>query len=194
VVRREAGLRAYLARVDGHTPDIRAIVPYNLRPLDQPLPPELGNKFGFVFLPLPVSIDDPLERLAELRRRMAAIKNSAEGVVTFEVLDLIGRMPYSVEHVIVDIFASKGTAVMTNVPGPMRSVFLAGRKVRGTIGWPPESGNIGLGVSIISYDGEVTVGLMTDTRLIPDPQRILDGVGRDLANLMRLCEAPVVQV
>jgi diacylglycerol O-acyltransferase / wax synthase len=185
-------LRAYLAREDGHAPDIRAIVPYNIRPLDQPLPAELGNKFGLVFLTLPVSVDDPRERLAELRRRMGAIKNSAEGVVTFEVLDLVGHTPYVVEQVIVDIFASKGTAVMTNVPGPRRPVYLAGRKLGGTIGWPPESGNIAMGVSIISYDGSVIVGLMTDTRLVRDPQSILDQVKVELDELMRWCTLSIV--
>lgn len=184
-------LRSYLAREDGHAPDIRAIVPYNLRPLDQPLPADLGNMFGLVFLTLPVSVDDPRERLAELRRRMAAIKSSAEGVVSFEVLDLVGHVPNSIEHVIVDVFAAKGTAVMTNVPGPRQPVYLAGRKVSGTIGWPPESGNIAMGVSIISYDGGVTVGLMTDTRVVRDPQRILDQVVVELDNLMRLCVASV---
>lgn len=182
-------LRSYLAREDGHAPDIRAIVPYNLRPLDQPLPADLGNRFGLVFLSLPVSRDDPRERLAELRRRMETIKHSPEGVLTFEILDLIGHTPYGVEQVIVDVFAAKGTAVMTNVPGPTHAVYLAGRKVRGTIGWPPESGNIGLGVSIISYDGDVTLGLLTDARLVRDPRRMLDEMQQELRDLERLCHA-----
>lgn len=186
-------LRAYMVYSDGHAPDIRAIVPYNLRPLDQPLPAELGNSFGLVFLTLPVSIEDPGERLAELRRRMDAIKQSAEGIVTFEVLDLVGRTPYRLEQVIVDIFAGKGTAVMTNVPGPSRSIFLAGCKVGGTIAWPPESGNIAMGVSIISYAGEVTIGLMTDTGLVADPQGILDRVGLELDDLMGRCLATIAR-
>jgi WS/DGAT/MGAT family acyltransferase len=181
-------LRAHLARTDGHAPDVRAIVPYNIRPLDQPLPPELGNKFGLVFLSLPVSVDDAVERLLEQRRRMNAIKHSAEGVVSFRVLDLVGYTPYTVEQVIVDLFAAKGTAVMTNVAGPRQPVFLAGREVRGTIGWPPESGNLGLGVSIISYNGNVTLGLMSDAGLVPDPGALLDAARRELDTLnARFC-------
>jgi WS/DGAT/MGAT family acyltransferase len=182
-------LRDHLIAKDGKAPDVRAIVPYNLRPLDKPLPAELGNKFGLVFLSLPVSVGERADRLAELRRRMDALKHSPEGVVVFGILDVIGHTPYSIEQIIVDIFSSKGTAIMTNVPGPRQPVFMAGRRVRGTIGWPPQAGNVGLGVSIISYDGEITVGLMTDDDLIPDPRPILDAVGRELDELMHLCNA-----
>ena len=186
-------LRAYLAREDGHSPDIRAIMPVNLRPLDEPLPAELGNRFGLAFLTLPVSIDDPQQRLAEVRRRSTAIKHSPEGLVTFEVLGVTGRTPYAVEQLIVDVFASKGTAVMTNVPGPRRAVFLAGRKVRGTIGWPPVSGNMSTGLSIISYDGELIIGLMTDTGLVPDPQFILAEIQREIADLLQVEDATTAQ-
>jgi hypothetical protein len=93
-----------------------------------------------------------------------------------------------VEQVIVDLFAAKGTAVMTNVAGPRQPVFLAGREVRGTIGWPPESGNLGLGVSIISYNGNVTLGLMSDAGLVPDPGALLDAARRELDTLnARFC-------
>ena len=166
-------LRGYLAREDGSAPDIRAILPVNLRPLDEPLSAELGNRFGLAYVSLPVSIDDPHERLVETCRRTTAMKHSAEGPVSFSILDLVGRTPYSVEQSFVDVFASKGTAVITNVPGPRRPVYLAGRRVRGTIGWPPESGNVGLGISIISYDGELTIGLLADEHLVHDPDGIL---------------------
>ena len=36
-------------------------VPYNLRPLEEPLPRELGNRSGLVYLTLPVGIADPAE-------------------------------------------------------------------------------------------------------------------------------------
>ena len=177
-------LRGYLAHEDGAAPDIRAILPVNLRPLDEPLSADLGNRFGLAYVSLPVSVDDPDERLAETCRRTTAMKQSAEGAVSFSILDLVGRAPYSVEQSFVELFASKGTAVITNVPGPRRAVYLAGRRVRGTIGWPPESGNIGLGVSIISYDGELTIGLLVDEHLVHDPDGILAAIGDQLRTIL----------
>ena len=38
--------------------DIHIMVPFNLRPLDQPLPRDLGNDFGLILLALPVGIED----------------------------------------------------------------------------------------------------------------------------------------
>lgn len=177
-------LRSYLTREDGQAPDVRAVMPVNLRPLNEPLPAELGNRFGLSYLQLPLSTDDPHERLAAVHRRAAAIKNSTEGAVTFTLLDLMGHTPYGFEQLLVDLFADKGTVVITNVPGPRQAVFLAGRRVRGTIGWPPESGNLGLGVSIISYAGELIIGLMCDIGLVRDPQFILGEITRALDKFM----------
>jgi diacylglycerol O-acyltransferase / wax synthase len=180
-------VRGHLARADGHAPDVRAVLPVNLRPVDEPLPAGLGNEFGLVFLQLPVSIDDPVQRLAEVRRRTAALKSSAEPAVTLRILGVTGHTPYEAQQLFVDIFTVKASAVVTNVPGPRQPVFLAGRRVRGTIGWPPESGHMGVGVSIISYAGEVIIGLMTDDRLIKDPRRILRETCEGLEQLQRVC-------
>jgi WS/DGAT/MGAT family acyltransferase len=177
-------LRTHLARHDGQAPDVRAVIPINLRPLDEPLPVELGNDFGLLFLQLPVSVDGSLARLAEMHKRTEQLKTSTEPVVSFAILDITGHTPYQAQQVFVELFAAKASAVMTNVPGPQRPVFLAGRRVRGTMGWPPESGRIGLGVSIISYDGEVRLGLMTDDRLVRDPRRLLADATAELDRLL----------
>lgn len=179
--------REHLLRTGTRVADVRAVVPFNLRPLDEPLPAELGNRFGLVFLSLPVSVDDPAERLHELHRRMEAIKASPEGAVAFGILDVVGRGPAQLERAVVELFGMKGTAVVTNVRGPATAVRLAGRRVAGTIGWPPESAGIGLGVSIISYAREVTLGLVADRRRVPDPDRMLADMTGELDLLMRLC-------
>ena len=63
---------------------------------------------------------------------------------------------------------------MTNVPGPPSALYLAGARLRQPLFWVPQSGDIGMGVSILSYDGKVQFGLMTDHKLVPDPQSIVD--------------------
>jgi hypothetical protein len=171
--------------------DIRAIVPFNLRPLDKPLPAELGNKFGLVYLSLPVTAADRHDRLREMSRRMTAIKHSAEGLVAYGILELIGLAPAAVENLAIDIFASKGTGVMTNVPGPRRTVTLAGVPLRGTIGWVPTSGELGLGVAIFSYAGDVTIGLCVDRGLVPDVRQLLDDIAAELEEILSAVEAPL---
>ena len=87
---------------------------------------------------------------------------------------------------IVDLFSGKGTAVMTNVPGPTEPVYLAGAPIRTVLVWAPTSGHIGMSVSIFSYRGEVTVGLMVDAALVPDPATIVERLHQEVRELERI--------
>jgi WS/DGAT/MGAT family acyltransferase len=179
-------LRHYLQERDSPVGEIQAMVPFNLRPLDAPVPRELGNRFGLVFLPLPVATSGSYRRLVEVHRRMRQIKDGRDGAVSYGMLSLTGLTPEPVERRIIDMFTSKGTAVMTNVPGPREPVYFAGTPVRSVLFWAPTSGHIGMSVSIFSYRGEVTVGLMVDAALIPDPAEILAGLEQEIELLGHL--------
>jgi diacylglycerol O-acyltransferase len=175
-------LEGRLEPVDGL--EFRAAVPVNLRPLDEM--GQLGNRFGLVFLSLPVGIEDPVERLAELKERMDALKDSPEAVVAFGILNAIGQTPGQVQDLLVKLFGTKATAVMTNVPGPKFPLYLAGSRLSGMMFWVPQSGRLGLGVSIFSYAGTVRLGVATDAGLIPDPDKIIDGFHREFDEFMEL--------
>ena len=178
-------LHRYLADRDSVVDEIRAMVPFNLRPLDEPLPRKLGNRFGLVYLSLPVGIADRAERLAEIHERMAAIKQSPEGLVSYGILGLMGMTPRAVEQRLIDVFTSKVSAVMTNVAGPREPVYFAGRGRR-RARWVPAGGDGGMGVSVFSYDGAVTVGIQVDAGLVPDPEAIIADFLEELAALGRM--------
>jgi hypothetical protein len=59
-------------------------------------------------------------------------------------------------------FTGKASLVITNVAGPREQVALAGREMGGTIGWPPESGDLAMGVSIVSDAGGLRIGVLAD--------------------------------
>jgi WS/DGAT/MGAT family acyltransferase len=179
-------LRHYLRDRNSPPAEIQAMVPFNLRPLDRPVPRGLGNKFGLVFLPLPVGTTGSYRRLIEVHRRMLEIKDGRDGPVFYGLLSLTGMTPELIERRIIDLFTAKGTAVMTNVPGPKEPVYLAGAPVRTLLAWAPTSGHIGMSVSIYSYRGEVTVGLMVDAALIPDPNQIVVALEREIDALSKL--------
>jgi diacylglycerol O-acyltransferase / wax synthase len=173
-------LRRYLEARGGSVDELTTFVPFNLRPLDQPLPPKLGNRFGLVFLRLPVGIEDPRSRLDEVHHRMQRIKRSPEGLISYAVLEAIGRAPARVEKALLGLFTARGSAVTTNVPGPEQPVYMAGTKVRGLLVWAPRSGDVSMSLTSISYDGEVTLGLMSDAGLVPDPEAIVAAFEREL--------------
>jgi diacylglycerol O-acyltransferase / wax synthase len=176
-------LRAYLTE-RGDNPDgveIRAMIPVNLRPPRRRNP--LGNCFGLVALTLPLGIANPLARLAAVRARMEALKGSYQAPVTLGVLSLVGMAPKALQTQVLDLLSKKATAVMTNVPGPRQPLYMAGGKLGQMMVWVPQSGDIGMGVSILSYNGGVQFGLVTDKSFVPDPQNI---VGRFFPEFERL--------
>jgi WS/DGAT/MGAT family acyltransferase len=178
-------LHTYLLDGDSLVDELHIMVPFNLRPPDKPLPRDLGNDFGLILLALPVGLMDPIERLREVKMRMDAIKDSHEGPIAYGMLSAIGMTPPAVEDRLISFFSGKASAVVTNVPGPREQVYFAGSPVQGVLVWAPCSGSIGMTVSIFSYQGEVTVGFMADTNLVPDPQPLVAGFDAELKRLCR---------
>ncbi|HET9781711.1 MAG TPA: wax ester/triacylglycerol synthase family O-acyltransferase [Candidatus Dormibacteraeota bacterium] len=176
-------LRRYLERRGEPTKglSIRASVPVNLRPFDEAH--RLGNSFGLVFLTLPVGTIDPVRRLRSIKKEMDELKRSPEALVAFGVLNVMGFAPVEVERLGLRFFGSKATAVLTNVPGPREPLYLAGRKVDKVMFWVPQSGRLGLGISILSYAGGVMLGVATDEGLVSDPEKIVEGFEREFKSL-----------
>ncbi|RUO88757.1 wax ester/triacylglycerol synthase family O-acyltransferase [Corallococcus sp. AB018] len=173
-------LRRYLATRDAPLEDVHALVPVNLRPMDVPVPRELGNRFGVVFLRLPVHLAEPRRRLREVAKRMEHLKRSPEAVVTSGVLELLGRTPAALERAVVDVMGTKASLVATNVPGPRQPVSLAGSRLKGLTFWVPQAGHVGLGVSLFSYSGQVTVGVASDASRVPDPEALVAAFQEEL--------------
>ncbi len=177
---------AYL-RDQGDDPagqEIRAMVPVNLRPLDQAW--KLGNRFGLVPLVLPIGIEHPLERLYAVHARMGELKGSYQPLLAFAVLAVAGLTIKPVQDAILGLFAKKSTAVMTNVPGPKDPIRFCGATVEQVMFWVPQSGDIGMGVSILSYGGGVQFGLITDAVMCPDPEAIIAKFAPEFDKLLLL--------
>jgi diacylglycerol O-acyltransferase / wax synthase len=175
-------LRRYVRARGQPAEDLRAIIPVNLRPLSEPLPRELGNRFGLVFLALPLGVEDPVERLWELKRRMDRLKRSPEAAVTFGLLSAVGLTPMPVERMAVDVMRRKASLVMTNVPGPKRPVYVAGTRLAGLVFWVPMAG-LGLGLSLFSYAGHVVLGVAADAGRVPEPGRLIDAFEEELETM-----------
>ena len=182
-----AGAIGYYLRSKGDDPSgqqIRAMVPVNLRPLADAY--KLGNRFGLVPLVLPIGIANPVERLVQVRAGMAELKGSYQPLLAFGVLALSGLMVKPVQSAITGMFAKKATAVMTNVPGPKEAITFCGRTVEQVMFWVPQSGDIGMGVSILSYAGGVQFGLITDAKMCPDPEAIVERFAPEFEKLLWL--------
>ena len=179
-------LRGYMRErgeaLDGMS--LRATVPVNLRPLEHAK--KLGNHFGLVFLDLPVGEDNPLRRLRRVADCMNQLKQSRQAIVAYGLLAALGIAPQPVQELALELFSRKASAVATNVPGPQQPLYMAGCTLRDIMFWVPQTGSIGLGLSILSYRGKVHFGLIADARLIPDPDAVVRRFGEEFDKLLYL--------
>jgi WS/DGAT/MGAT family acyltransferase len=163
---------------------MRATVPVNLRPLEHAR--ELGNHFGLVFLDLPVAEDNPLARVYQVADFMRELKDSKQAMMSLGLLAALGMGPAGLQKPALELFSRKASTVLTNVPGPQAPLYLAGAKIREMMFWVPQTGSVGMGISIISYNGKVFSGLITDNRLVPDPRNVVANFRREFENLLHL--------
>jgi WS/DGAT/MGAT family acyltransferase len=140
--------------------NVRAMVPVSFR--TPGTEGELGNRIGIVLLSLPVDVPEPAERLRELKQRMDQLKGSVEAPMVYAAMRVFGSAPSRPVNALVDNLGDRATAIVTNVKGPQERLYLAGAPLEEFMFWTPRLGGVGLGVSIMSYDGQVRVGAITD--------------------------------
>lgn len=193
-------LRNYLVRrgVKVNHTTLRAMVPVDMRSPEHM--GHLGNAFGLVILELAVNKARPEQRLTVTKTRMDALKGSPEAMATLVLFDLLGRAPKGVEDFANDLFGSKASLVLTNVVGPREMLYLAGVPIDHMVGWAPHPGKqLGMAVSIMSYRGMVSLTVITDAHLIPDPELITDLFNTEFKTMLTAhkaegCRAPQKEV
>lgn len=163
--------------------NLRISIPVNLRSESDNA--GQGNYFGLVLLDLPVGVSDPQERLRIVSQRMKALKDSGEARAVFLSLAVAGHLPVVLEKKLVNQVAGKSAAVVSNLRGPKRLLKIAGSTMRNVVFWPPQSGGIGLGLSLFSYAGKVSVGVSADTEIIKHPQLLMDAFRETVKTEMR---------
>lgn len=151
--------------------EIRALVPVNLRPLETAW--QLGNRFGMVPLPLPIGISNPVKRLYAVHAQTQALKQSLRPALSLGLMATSGTVEKAAQRGMLKTLSRKATALMTNVPGPTLPLRLCDATVDRIMFWAPQAGDMSLGVSILTYAGQVQFGLIADAGLCPDPERIV---------------------
>lgn len=180
------GVARYLSGSEGGSglregdEDLAWMIPVNLDPPGAEPPRELGNHFALVLAVLPHGPAAFPQRLAEVHRRIAAIRRSWEAAMTGVVAEGIARGPAPFGTALSRVLAGKAVGVLTNVPGPRDRMALAGAPVAGVVGWAPSSGRQTVTVCIFSYAGSVTFGFGTDRSVLPDVDRMVAAFGEEL--------------
>lgn len=169
-------VRSYFTRAGATPRSVRALVPVFIRGNDS----DTGNHFGMAYLPLPVEEASRALRLRAVKTEMDAIKSAPDATVAFVVLGAMGLASPTLEKFGIEMFTKKATMLITNVPGPAATVQIGGRDVTSMVVWAPTSGSIGLGFSLLTYDGELRLGVSADANLVGDPHALVDCFEQEL--------------
>lgn len=177
--------RRYLEDHAGEVPrQLQVSMPVNVRSSSEEL--KMDNKFAAVLLSLPIEEREPRARTLETKRRLDALKRSVEPITTYGLVHvMLKTLPQGASRALIDYFANKCTCVLSNVPGPQKPVYLAGRRLRAMLFWVPQRAEVGIGVSIISYDGALRVGIIADSELVSEPGHLARAFETELEELQQ---------
>jgi diacylglycerol O-acyltransferase / wax synthase len=140
----------------------------------------LGNQVGLMVVPLPVGEPDPVQRFQHITRATIERKRRPERLASLRpvgsltILRALSR--YSRHQRIMDVF-------VTNVPGPKRPLCLLGARLLEAYPVVQVAGNVPLSVAVLSYAGQLNIGLQSDPDGLPDLDVFIDGLARSLEEL-----------
>jgi diacylglycerol O-acyltransferase / wax synthase len=182
------GFRALLlARGEQPGPHmVRSLVPVSVRaPGEESV---YGNQVSAVLADLPVHIADPEERLAAVRTELEDLKASKEHMAGQALVALGGYTLYPLAswwvRLALGLPQQDITTVTTNVPGPGQPLYGMGRRLLEIIPYVPIATTVRTGISIFSYNGNVTFGITGDFAANPDLDVLAQGIEQGVSELL----------
>jgi len=174
-------------RVEGL--ELRALVPVSIRPAGER--GALGNRIAAMRGPLPVYIEDPVERLRAVRRTMDGLKESKQAVGAEVLSNMQNFAPPTVlaQASRLNFSTRLFNLIVTNVPGPQFPLYVRGRELEAVfpIAFLPK--DHALAIAIMSYNGQMNFGLLGDYDALPDIGVVAEGIEAALEELMALARA-----
>jgi WS/DGAT/MGAT family acyltransferase len=188
-----AGALGRYMRLHGEPTDdvvLRALVPVSVRADVER--GALGNRVAAMWAPLPVGISDPVARLQTISDAMQEVKESGQAVGAQVLTTLTGFAPPTIMAQAARLQARQRlfNLVVTNVPGPQLPLFLLGREIAAVYPMVPLAENTALGIAIMSYNGQLNFGLVSDYDAIGDLEVLAEELSSAIAELAAAAKPP----
>jgi diacylglycerol O-acyltransferase / wax synthase len=165
---------------------LRACVPVSVRSTDAA--GEGGNEITIMAAPLPVGISDPLRRLSLVRQSMQHLKDSKQAEGAKVMTSIENALPPAILARASRLgFSSRlYNLLVTNVPGPQQPIYLMGRRLQELAPLAFLAPEHLLAIAVISYDGQITYGLLGDADALPDLPDLAHHLEDSLAELVEV--------
>jgi WS/DGAT/MGAT family acyltransferase len=181
-------LRSRGVRTEGL--ELRALVPVSIRSEDEH--GDLGNRIAAMRGPLPVYVDDPVERLRIVTEAMTGLKDSKQALGAEVISGLEDFAPPTIlaQASRLNFSTRLFNLIVTNVPGPQFPLYLLGRELQQIVplAFLPE--DHAMAVAIMSYNGTLDFGLLGDFDAMPDLDFMADAISDALAELLAAAGEP----
>lgn len=186
------GLGRYMRLHSQPTGDVvlKAMVPVSVRAdIDRGA---LGNRVAAMWAPLPVGMTEPVERYLTISRAMEGIKESGQAVGAQVLTQLSGFAPPTIMAQAMRLQARQRlfNLVVTNVPGPQRPLYVLGRELQAIYPMVPLAENTALGIAIMSYNGHLDFGLVSDYDALGDLDTLAEELRSSIEELVAAAGVP----
>lgn len=168
--------------------ELKALVPVSVRTIDEE--GELGNRLTAMRGPLPVGIEDPVERLGAVHLGMDALKSSKQPLGAEAIWGLndwfrdfappLLLLPTAAINFSTRLF----NLLVTNFPGPQIPFYVLGREVTGVFPVGFLARRHALAIAIVSYNGKVGFGILADKVAMPDVENLSSYLDESVAELL----------
>lgn len=159
---------------------VRAMVPISLRRSDDR---GLGNHFASVFLPIPIGVEDPGERLRIVSGATADARAHLGKGTGVRLLGLVGGVGAELERAALRWLSARASLVVSNLPGPRQTLHLLGHRVTSLVGLAPVTASLSLGVTVLGHGGSLCAGIAVGNPRGLDPWAIADALPLELGAL-----------
>jgi len=149
---------------------------------------KLGNRVSAWLVKLPLGEADPRAQLESIRAETRELKESRSALGAEIILSMMENMPNALLSIGVQAASGTMNSIVTNVPGPQFPLYTLGAELLAMYPQVPLLPNVGLGIALISYNGNVCWGFNADWALVPDLDAFVDAVRASFEQLAEIAE------
>jgi WS/DGAT/MGAT family acyltransferase len=178
------GMRRFLISNGERPIRLKAMVPVNLRDLDEAS--ELGNRISFLFVDLPCDEPDPIRRLRTIHAAMSDRKAAGEPRGGDFVLGAVAHTPHLVQHMVSRLMASPRAfnLVVSNIPGPSEPLYMLGCELEEVYPVVPLADRHAVSIGLTTIGDGAFFGVYADPESLPDVEELATFIDESIDELL----------
>lgn len=178
------GMRRFLIRHGEEPIRLKAMVPVNLRDLDEA--GDLGNRISFLFVDLPCDEPDPIRRLQTIHAAMGDRKSGGEPQGGDSMLKAIGHAPHRLQHVVSRLMASPQAfnLVVSNIPGPREPLYMLGCELAEVYPVVPLADRHAISIGLTTIGDGAFFGIYADPEALPEVELLAGFIDESIDELI----------